>query len=243
MKQRLQSVWKHLAVPFLVGNGLFIILVLLGKDLGTTAVLMLIMIATMLVGGIELKKMLLVLVGSGLLATAAALLSPNRLVRLMSWTNRECDDGMDLCHQGLQGLYALASDGWCGVGIGQSRQKWHWIPEAHTDFIFAIIGEELGLIGSLFILALFGLLTVSVHRIALRTTTVFAFCACSVSLMWLVFQAVLNIAMVAGVVPVTAVPLTFVSFGGSSLVISLAAIGVVLAIARDLNRNNRPLST
>lgn len=148
-KRRLLHDWKHLAIPYLVGNGLFIALVLLEKDLGTAAVLMLITLATLFIAGVELRKLLVVLGGVSVVVIIAALISPNRMVRLMSWANRACDDGMDLCHQNLQGQYALASGGLWGVGMGQSRQKWHWIPEAHTDFIFAVIGEEMGLIGSL----------------------------------------------------------------------------------------------
>lgn len=239
-KRRLLHDWKHLAIPYLVGNGLFIALVLLEKDLGTAAVLMLITLATLFIAGVELRKLLVVLGGVSVVVIIAALISPNRMVRLMSWANRACDDGMDLCHQNLQGQYALASGGLWGVGMGQSRQKWHWIPEAHTDFIFAVIGEEMGLIGSLFFLLIFAFLAVSIHRIAQRSTSVFARCFCTVTLIWLIAQAVLNIAMVAGLVPVTGVPLTFISFGGSSLATSLAAIGVVLAVARDNGRQPDP---
>ena len=235
-KRRLLHDWKHLAIPYLVGNGVFIALVLLEKDLGTAAVLMLITLGTIFIAGVQMRKLLVLLGGVTGVVIGAALASPNRMVRLMSWANGACDDGMDLCHQNLQGQYALASGGLWGMGMGQSRQKWHWIPEAHTDFIFAVIGEEMGLIGSLFFLLLFGFLAVSIHRIAQRASSIFARCVCTVILIWLIAQAALNIAMVAGLVPVTGVPLTFISYGGSSLTASLAAIGVVLAVARDSGR-------
>ncbi|MGP5394831.1 putative lipid II flippase FtsW [Arthrobacter rhombi] len=230
-KRSLLGRWSHLIVPYLLGIGTMVVLVLIEKDLGTTMMLMLIMLATLFYAGLPLRKLAVLLAGSGLIAVAAALLSPNRLMRLLSWAN--CAEGAELCRQGLQGQYALASGGWWGVGLGQSRQKWHWIPEGHTDFIFAILGEELGLLGSLAVLLLFGVLAVAIHKVSLRTTTTFSRCICSVTLIWLVFQAILNIAMVIGLTPVTGVPLTFISYGGSSLLVSLAAIGLVLSVARN----------
>lgn len=230
-KRALLGRWSHLVVPYLLGVGVMVALVLLEKDLGTTMMLMLIMLATLFYASLPLRKLAVLLGGSGIIAVAAALLSPNRLMRLLSWAN--CADGAELCRQGLQGQYALASGGWWGVGLGQSRQKWHWIPEGHTDFIFAILGEELGLVGSLTVLLLFGTLAVAIHKVALRATTTFSRSICSVTLVWLVFQAILNIAMVIGLTPVTGVPLTFISYGGSSLLVSLAAVGLVLSVARN----------
>jgi cell division protein FtsW len=118
------------------------------------------------------------------------------------------------------------------VGLGQSRQKWNWIPEAHNDFIFSILGEELGLAGTLLVLGLFAILAIAVFKTIARTTDTFSrIVACSV-ITWILGQAVINIAMVSGLLPVIGVPLPFISYGGSAMVSSLAGIGVILAVTR-----------
>jgi cell division protein FtsW len=135
-------------------------------------------------------------------------------------------------YQAQHGAYALASGGWFGVGLGQSRQKWNWIPEAHNDFIFSILGEELGLAGTLLVLGLFAILAIAVFKTIARTTDTFSrIVACSV-ITWILGQAVINIAMVSGLLPVIGVPLPFISYGGSAMVSSLAGIGVILAVTR-----------
>jgi cell division protein FtsW len=158
--------------------------------------------------------------------------SSNRGGRISAWLGLNCDDGADLCLQSDNGLFAMASGGWFGVGIGQSRQKWNWIPEAHNDFIFAIIGEEFGLIGTLVVVLLFGILAVATIRVALRYTDPFVRILMGSILVWLIGQAFVNIGMVTGLLPVIGVPLPFISYGGSALTFTLAAVGVLLSFAR-----------
>ena len=142
------------------------------------------------------------------------------------------DDSQGVGYQALHGQYALASGGWFGVGLGQSRQKWNWIPEAHNDFIFTILGEELGLAGTLLVLVLFTVLGIAVFKVIARTQDTFARIVSSSVITWIIGQAVVNIAMVTGLLPVIGVPLPFISYGGSAMVSSLAGIGMILAVTR-----------
>jgi cell division protein FtsW len=134
--------------------------------------------------------------------------------------------------QSNHGLYALASGGWTGVGLGASREKWFWLAEAHNDYIFAIIGEEIGLIGTLAVVALFGLIALGLIRASLisrnRATRILG----ATVLAWIVGQALINMGVVTTLLPVIGVPLPLVSYGGSSLVATLTGIGIVLAFAR-----------
>jgi cell division protein FtsW len=129
-------------------------------------------------------------------------------------------------------LYGLASGGWFGVGLGQSRQKYSWIPEAHNDFIFAIIGEELGLVGTVVVLILFAILGAAIYRVVVAQEDLFHRVLAGTIMVWLLGQATVNMAVVTGLVPVIGVPLPFISYGGSALLMSLCAIGVVLSLAR-----------
>jgi cell division protein FtsW len=180
-------------------------------------------------------------VASGLLvvvgAAALAVTSPNRMCRIYNWVGQEPDfckaDGGDFGYQVQNGLQGLASGGWLGVGLGQSRQKYSWIPEAHNDFIFAVLGEELGLFGTLLVLALFAVLAVAVFRVVSRQTELFPRILGGTIMAWILGQAAINMAMVTGIAPVIGVPLPFISSGGSALVSCLCAIGVVLSLARE----------
>ncbi|MHA7144121.1 putative lipid II flippase FtsW [Arthrobacter sp. TmT3-37] len=231
-KKALIRDWKHAMIPALPFGGLPIGLVLIGGDLGTGLVLMMIAGAALFFAGAPLKLFTL----TGLAALAGALLmvatSSNRGGRISAWLGLNCDDGADLCLQSDNGLFAMASGGWFGVGIGQSRQKWNWIPEAHNDFIFAIIGEEFGLVGTLVVVLLFGILAVATIRVALRYTDPFVRILMGSILVWLIGQAFVNIGMVTGLLPVIGVPLPFISYGGSALTFTLAAVGVLLSFAR-----------
>jgi cell division protein FtsW len=135
-------------------------------------------------------------------------------------------------YQIVQSLIALGSGHLLGVGLGASRQKWMYVPNAHTDFIFSILGEELGLIGELVVLALFGAFIYAGIRIAVRAPDAFGRLLGAGIVGWLAVQALVNLGGATGVLPITGVPLPFISFGGSSLVVSLAAVGVLLSIGR-----------
>jgi cell division protein FtsW len=132
----------------------------------------------------------------------------------------------------VQSLIALGSGHLFGVGLGASRQKWMYVPNAHTDFIFSILGEELGLVGEVAVLALFVMLVYAGVRIALRAPDAFGRLLASGITAWFGLQALVNLGAVTGVLPITGVPLPFVSFGGSSLVVSMAAVGVLLSVGK-----------
>ncbi|PYI67078.1 putative lipid II flippase FtsW [Arthrobacter livingstonensis] len=224
--------WKHALLPIVPVGVVMVGLILAGKDLGTSVIVMAVVGAGMYFGGATLKVLLPALAAGLLGAVLLAAFSGNRTSRLSGWLGN-CDPTLGLCDQAQNGLYALASGRWFGVGLGQSRQKWSWIPEAHNDFIFAILGEELGLIGTLAIIALYAVLAFAIFRVIMKRNDTFARVVCGAILAWIIGQAFVNIAMVAGLLPIIGVPLPLISYGGSALVLVLAALGVVLSFARN----------
>ncbi len=158
-------------------------------------------------------------------------MEPYRFERLASFAD-PFKDTQGNGWQAVQGLYALASGGWWGVGLGASREKWSYLPNAHTDFILAIIGEELGLVGTLLVVVLFGVLAYGGIRVAQRSCDPFGRLAAAAVTAWLVGQALINMGAVVGLLPITGIPLPLISFGGSSLLLSMFAIGVLLALAK-----------
>ncbi|MBT2550931.1 putative lipid II flippase FtsW [Arthrobacter sp. ISL-65] len=233
-KQALLHQWRHAVVPLLVPAGVIIIgFVVLGHDLGTAMIIMMVLAATMFYGGVRMKVFGVAGIFGTMLALVLAATSGNRVGRISSWLGAgSADDSQGVGYQALHGQYALASGGWFGVGLGQSRQKWNWIPEAHNDFIFTILGEELGLAGTLLVLVLFTVLGIAVFKVIARTQDTFARIVSSSVITWIIGQAVVNIAMVTGLLPVIGVPLPFISYGGSAMVSSLAGIGMILAVTR-----------
>ncbi|UWX98245.1 putative lipid II flippase FtsW [Arthrobacter zhaoxinii] len=232
MKGRLITEWKHALIPVVPGGGILILLVMLGSDLGTVIVMGMIMVAALFFAGAPLRFLGVLAAGAGVGAVLMSLVSSNRSSRISAWLQLDCSTG--LCDQANAGMYALASGGWLGLGIGQSRQKWNWIPEAHNDFIFAIIGEEFGLLGTLVVVSLFAVLAIATVRVTMRHTDPFIRIVCGAILVWIIGQASVNIAMVTGLLPVIGVPLPFISYGGSSLTFTLAAVGVLLSFARKI---------
>ncbi|WP_427017171.1 putative lipid II flippase FtsW [Pseudarthrobacter sp. P1] len=231
--------WKHASIPVVPVAALAIVLVLAGKDLGTSVIIMCVAGAGLYLGGAR-AKLFLPAIAVGLAgALVLALTSGNRITRLSGWLGN-CDSGNDICFQAQNGIYALASGGWWGVGLGQSRQKWSWIPEAHNDFIFAIIGEEFGLLGTLLIVLLYTALALAIFRVIVRHNDPFVRIVCGCIMTWIIGQALVNIAMVTGLLPVIGVPLPFISYGGSSLLLVLCAIGVVLSFARTPTESEIP---
>jgi cell division protein FtsW len=241
-KQPLLHHWKHAVVPLLFRAGAVIVgLVALGRDLGTSMIIMLILAAVMFYGGVRMKVFAI----AGAACTAAVLIlavtSGNRVSRITSWLGAGSeDDAQGVGYQALNGHYALASGGWFGVGLGQSQQKWNWIPEAHNDFIFTILGEELGLAGTLLVLGLLMVLAVAVFKVIAQTEDTFAHIVSAGIITWIIGQAIVNIAMVSGLLPVIGVPLPFISYGGSAMVSSLAGIGVILAVTEPEPRQATP---
>jgi cell division protein FtsW len=150
----------------------------------------------------------------------------------MSFADPTCADYEGICWQPLHGTWALANGGVFGVGLGNSVEKWDWLPAASNDYIFAIVGEELGLVGAVVLLLMFVLLAVALLRVIRSSTDPFVRTATGAVLMWLIGQAFVNIGVVLRVFPVLGVPLPFISAGGTALITSLMAVGIVLSFAR-----------
>jgi cell division protein FtsW len=161
---------------------------------------------------------------------------PYRKARLLNFTNPWQDPAGD-GYQLIQSFLALGSGGITGLGLGQSRQKTLYMPEPHNDFIFSIIGEELGLIGCLFIIALFGILIWRGITIAIKAKDTYGTLLAVGITSVIAVQAIINIAVVTGSMPVTGVPLPFISYGGSSLVINMTAMGILLNISRQTEKS------
>jgi cell division protein FtsW len=173
-----------------------------------------------------------VVFGAGITAvTALALLEPYRRARMLTFLDPFADKS-NAGYQVSQSLIALGSGGFTGVGLGASRAKWNFLPNAHTDFIFAIIGEELGLIGCFLVMALFIAFAILGARAALRAPDRFGALVAAGATVWVVGQAIINIGAVVGVLPVTGIPLPFVSFGGSALITTMLASGILVNVAR-----------
>jgi cell division protein FtsW len=218
-------------VPLVFIVGGVSLLILLQPDLGTMMVIALTAFVLLFVAGVRLRLLLSTAIVSGALGLALIMGEGYRRTRFLSFLH-PWSDPHHTGYQIVQSLIALGSGHLFGVGLGASRQKWMYVPNAHTDFIFAILGEELGLIGELVILALFGGLVYAGIRIALRAPDAFGRLLAGGITAWLGLQALVNLGAVTGLLPITGVPLPFVSFGGSSLIVSLAAVGVLLSIGR-----------
>ncbi|HEX6936932.1 MAG TPA: putative lipid II flippase FtsW [Actinomycetes bacterium] len=231
-KERLLTQWKHLLVPVLPVGGGVIGLVLLGGDLGTAVILAAILGALLYVAGAPKRLFLGALVPAALFIAWMVNSHSYRMSRITDWLHPEQADPLGTGLQALHGKFALASGGWWGVGLGGSKEKWGALPEAHTDFIFAIIGEELGLVGTLAVLGLIGAIGYSGLRIALAATDPFVRLAAAGVTAWLLVQALVNIGAVLGLLPIMGVPLPLVSYGGSALVPTMLGIGMLLSFAR-----------
>ncbi|MGH2653219.1 MAG: putative lipid II flippase FtsW [Actinomycetota bacterium] len=229
---------RELLLPLAPVVGFIGGLILLQPDMGTAVILVGSVFILLFAAGARLKH--LAVGGAGLATVGVGLMYVEgyRWARVLSFVN-PWNDPQGSGYQTIQSIIALASGGPLGVGLGASRQKWSYVPNAHTDFIFAIIGEELGLVGSLAVLALFAALLYAGVRIALRAPDAFGrFLAVGIT-GWFGVQAVVNLGAVTGLLPITGVPLPFVSFGGSSLVVSMAAVGILVSVARGARRARR----
>lgn len=242
LSPKLDYLWdfRSAVQPALIyGFGSAGLVLFLSGDLGTAAVMGLFILGLLFLIGMPANRLML-FVGLGALgAVMAAAVSPNRVQRIMSVFNR-CETNIDganwqVCH----GEWALASGGLFGTGLGESKMKWGWIPEVENDFIFSIVGEEVGLIGAVVVLILFFLLARFMRQISLNSTTAFGSIAVTGIMVWILIQALINIAVVLHLFPVLGVPLPLFSKGGSSMMAVLAALGIVLAVERDQSRTPR----
>jgi len=240
-KEGLLDDWKHVLVPIGPVAGLAIGLVLLGQDLGTSIVMLAIVFSCLFIGGVKVRYLVTAMTLIGTLGIAFAFSGESRSDRINAWLHG-CTVAQyeTFCWQPTHGTWALASGGLFGVGLGNSKAKWSWLPEADNDYIFAIVGEELGLIGAIVVLVLFIVLAFSFIRIIRSNTDAFARIVTAGVGIWIVGQAFINIAVVLGVLPVLGVPLPLISAGGSALITTLVAIGVVLSFAREPARVETP---
>lgn len=223
--------WSTLLIPVVPVAAIMMLLVLAEGDFGNTVMLAAILAGMLFAIGAPLRFFLaLGAVGTmGVLILTIA--APYRMARFTSWMDPQSDrlgDGWQL----IQGQYALGTGGWWGVGLGASREKWGSLPEAHTDFIFSVIGEELGLVGTLSVLLLFATMIFATYRVIRSARTTFIKVAAAGVASWILVQAIINIGGVLGVLPITGVPLPLVSYGGSSLVPTLFALGMLMSFAR-----------
>jgi cell division protein FtsW len=230
-KYRLLDQPKHLLVPFLPVSVILILLVLFQGDAGTAVVMAVIAAGMLWIVGAPLRVLMALGMAGVMGVISIFITSPVRMRRLAAFLDPALDiNGAN--DQANAGMFAIASGGWWGVGLGASRQKWGSLPEAHTDFIFAVLGEEFGLFGSLVVLAMIGILGYAGIRIATHADDLFIRYAAGGITAWFMVQALINLAVVLRLLPIAGVPLPLVSYGGSALIANLLAVGVLLACAR-----------
>jgi cell division protein FtsW len=223
--------WRQLLIPLMPGAAILSILVMLGDDLGTTFILLMIFLTLLWVIGSPARLFIGML---GLMGFAMAILiivAPYRMGRITGFLNPQAQLST-YGWQEIQGNMAVGSGGWFGVGLGAGTQKWGWVPNSTTDFIFAILGEELGLVGTLCVTFLYGGLAYAGLRIARRVRDTFMRLAAAAATGWIVVQALVNMGAVLGVLPITGVPLPLVSAGLSSLLVTMVALGMLMSFAK-----------
>ncbi|MFE2979587.1 putative lipid II flippase FtsW [Streptomyces sp. NPDC059258] len=231
--KRLLTQWKHMLVPLVPVAFMLLGLIMLGGDMGTAIILTAILFGLLWLAGAPTRLFAGVLGFAAVLAFLLIWTSPNRMSRLSCMGIVGEPDPEAGCWQAAHGIYALASGGWFGSGLGASVEKWGQLPEPHTDFIFAITGEELGLAGTLSVLALFAALGYAGIRVAGRTEDPFVRYAAGGVTTWITAQAVINIGAVLGLLPIAGVPLPLFSYGGSALLPTMFAVGLMIAFARE----------
>ena len=233
-KRALLHRWSHVLIPGVAVAAITVGLVLLGHDLGTGIILLILVGGALFIAGVPLRMFAVAFAVAAVGVVYLALAGGNdtRVRRINAFFDPDCDQ-LNACYQTTRGLISLASGGLTGIGLGESREKWFYLPMAYNDYIFAIIGEELGLLGTLLVLGLFGVLAIALTRVIRRHSDPFVQIATGAIGAWILGQAVVNIAVVVGLLPVIGVPLPLISAGGSALVTTMTALGVVLAFARS----------
>jgi cell division protein FtsW len=219
-------------LPHFIVLGTLAALVVVEPDFGTAALLGVTLFAMLFVGGVRWRHLALPVLPIVPLAIYAVSSSPYRLRRVMVFLD-PWEHPRDAGFQLVQSFLAFGSGGLFGVGLGESKQKMFYLPEAHTDFIFSVIGEELGLIGALVLVGLFAVLAIRGLRVALNHPTVFGQLVAFGTTTVLVLQAGINMAVVLGLLPTKGLALPFVSYGGSAMLGAMTAVGVLLALSRE----------
>ncbi|MGO9659403.1 MAG: putative lipid II flippase FtsW [Acidimicrobiales bacterium] len=231
--------WRYRTVPVLVVMTTFVLLIMRQPDMGTAVVVCCAGAAVLFASGMPVRAMALLGVGGGLGGYLLATSVSYRAARITSFLHPFAS-ASTTGYQSVQGIIALGGGHWLGTGIGQSLASWGYLPNQYTDFIFAVIGQETGFAGSVLVLGLFAAIGVIGTRVAWRAETTFESLLAAGITAWLVSQAVINIGAVAGVLPVTGVPLPFVSYGGTSLIIVLFAAGLLANVARRAGAQTSP---
>lgn len=238
----LVSRWRSFLLPLLLVFGTVALLVLAGGDLGTTMILGMIVIGTLFLGQVSLRQIMAVLLAGAGAAMLAALTSASRWARILATLHPD-QAASGANYQVLNGKWALATGGIFGIGLGDSRAKWGWLPSADADFIYAVIGEQTGLVGAVIVILLFLALLLLLLRGYAHTTQPAGRITIAGITVWIIGEAFVNLGVALGVVPALGVPLPFFSVGGTSLVCSLAGIGVVLAYLREGQRDEGRILT
>jgi cell division protein FtsW len=223
--------WKYALSPVVPVTVVLLTLLVLQPDLGMTITVGIVLLALLFFAGIPLRLLGILVAGGAAGALLLGVTAGYRLDRITSFLSPETADA-DSTYQAAQALYSLADGGLLGLGLGQGPAKWDYLPNAHNDFIFAIIGEELGFLGAFAVLALFAVLAYTGLRIAARTTDPWLSIVVATSTTWLVAQAAINISYVVGLLPVTGLQLPLISSGGTSLVVTMFVFGVLANAAR-----------
>ncbi|HZZ46838.1 MAG TPA: putative lipid II flippase FtsW [Pseudonocardia sp.] len=231
-RQRVLSNWRQALSPVLPVALVVVTLIVLEPDLGTAVSLAIVVGGLLFFAGVPMRLMAALTVGGLFGAVVLGLSAGYRHSRITAFLSPDSGDPLGATYQARQALYSLADGGLFGVGLGQGRAKWSYLPNAHNDFIFAIIGEELGMLGALAVLVLFGLLAYVGLRIAARNTDPWLKLVVATLTMWMVGQATINIGYVVGLLPVTGIPLPLVSSGGSALVSAMFVGGLLANAAR-----------
>lgn len=221
-------------MPVVIVFGVSSALVLLQPDLGSVLVTAGVVIGVLFAGGVALGPLVGIVALGGTLSVVLSMTEGYRRARLLAFLDPWADP-LNTGYQTIQSMVGIANGGVTGVGVGQGRAKWGFLPESHTDFIFAVVAEEMGLVGGFLILSLFVMIAAVGVRIALRAPDRFGMLVATGVIVWMTLQAVVNIGAVVGLLPITGVTLPFVSFGGTSLVVGMAAIGLLLNIGRQGN--------
>ena len=225
------TTWQNLLVPVFPVGAIIAVLVIFEGDLGTALILGPILLSLFYAVGAPVKLFTWSAMAGLLGIFILSIQESYRIQRFLSWINPSAEN-QDAGWQVTHGKYALASGGWTGIGLGASKEKWGWLPAAHTDFIFAVVGEELDLVGTLIVLALIGTIAYVALTLARKTNDLFTKLIATSVMAWIVVQSIINVGAVLGLLPVTGVPLPLVSYGGSSLVFTMSAIGVLMAVLR-----------
>ena len=232
-KQHLKTLTRarHVFIPLLPVFVLVCGMVMLEPDLGTTMCFLLILLGLLWTLGLPMRYFAGVLLSVGGAVTMLAVAEPYRLKRLLTFVH-PFQEHRGAGYQTVEGLYALASGGVFGVGLGNGTSKYEWVPNANTDYVFSVIGEELGLLGCVAVLALFALFAYTGMRITRRNADPFVRLAAGGATVWICGQAVINVGYVTALLPVTGIPLPFISAGGTSLLATFLVFGMLVSFAR-----------